>query len=159
MCFAGYVLNCSQSKEVDMIQARDGDRVKVHYTGKLGDGRVLRTSEGGPPLEVNIGSGGHIRGLEKGLIGMQPGETKTIVVPPEEGHGPKQEDLIVSLPKTDFPESITPAVGKRVRARKEGGGYIEMSIKEIDEDTVTLDANHPLAGEILVFEVQLVEVI
>ena len=141
-----------------MIQARDGDTVKVHYTGKLGDGKVVSTSEGGPPLEVNIGSEGHIRGFEKGLIGMKLGETKTIVVPPEEGHGPKREELILRMPKTDFPESITPAIGKRVRVSKKGGGHIEMTIKEIDEDTVTLDGNHPLAGEILVFEVQLVEV-
>ena len=142
-----------------MIQARHGDTVKVHYIGRLGNGRGLSTSKGGAPLEVKIGSQGHIVGLERGLIGMKPGETKTITVPPEEGHGQEREELIVNVPKSDFPEDISPAIGKRVQLRKEGGGRIELTIKRIDEDTVTLDGNHPLAGETLTLEVQLLEVV
>jgi peptidylprolyl isomerase len=142
-----------------MIQAKDGDKVKVHYTGKLGNGKVVSTSKGGPPLEVNIGSRGHIPGFEMGIIGLKPGETKTIRVPPDQAHGPRRPELMVDVPKSNFPEDIKLVAGKRVRMKKEGGGHIQMTIKEIDEDTVTVDANHPLAGEMLVFEVQLVEVI
>jgi peptidylprolyl isomerase len=154
----GQRIEISKRREVNMIQARDGDTVKVNYTGTLEDGRVISTSQGGPPLEVNIGSGEHIQGFEKGLIGMKLGDTKTIVIPPEEAHGPKREELIVTVPKNDFPESITPAIGKRVRMKKPEGGHFEVTIKDVDEDTLTLDANHPMAGETIIFQVQLVEV-
>jgi len=137
-----------------------GDTVKVHYTGKLGGGKVLATSKGKGPLLVNIGSRRHIPGFEKSLVGMEPGETKTITVPPEEAHGPKREELIVKgVPKNKLPQNMTPATGKAVWIEKEDGDRIEMTITEVGARTVTLDANHPLAGKTLIFDVRLVEVV
>jgi FKBP-type peptidyl-prolyl cis-trans isomerase 2 len=137
-----------------------GDTVKVHYTGKLEGGKVLATSKGKGPLLVNIGSRRHIPGFEKSLVGMEPGETKTITVPPEEAHGPKRKELIVKgVPKNKLPQNMTPATGKAVWIEKEDGDRIEMTITEVGAKTVTLDANHPLAGKTLIFDVRLVEVV
>ncbi len=141
-----------------MSQAKNGDTVKVHYTGKLENGTVFDTSKDRQPLEFTIGSGGIIPGFEKGIIGMEIGDTKTITVPPEEAYGPRRKDLVVDMKKTDLPEDITPAIGKRLRMQQKDGNPIEITITDMDEDTVTLDANHPLAGNRLVFEVELVEI-
>ncbi len=141
-----------------MSQAKNGDTVKVHYTGKLENGTVFDTSKDRQPLEFTIGSGGIIPGFEKGIIGMEIGDTKTITVPPEAAYGPRRKDLVVDMKKTDLPEDITPAIGKRLRMRQKDGNPIKITITDMDEDTVTLDANHPLAGNRLVFEVELVEI-
>jgi peptidylprolyl isomerase len=134
--------------------------VKVHYTGKLESGKVLATSKGKDPLLVNIGSRKHIPGFEKNLVGMKPGETKTIIVPPEEAHGPKKEELIVTgVSKNRLPEDMTPDIGKAVWVLKEDGDRIKMTITEMGSKTVTLDANHPLAGQTLIFDLRLIEII
>lgn len=141
-----------------MTQARDGDTVKVHYTGRLENGRVFGTSKGGQPLEVKIGTGRLIPDFEKSIIDMKIGETKTITVPPEEAYGRKWEEFMVDVKKSDFPDNITPGVGKELQVRLEDDRLMDVTITAINEDTVTLDVNHPLAGETLVFEVELVEV-
>jgi peptidylprolyl isomerase len=97
-------------------------------------------------------------GLEEGIIGMEIGETRTITVPPEEGFGPKWKELMVEVEKTELPESVIPTVGKRLQVRKEGGSLVDVTIADINEDTVILDANHPLAGETLTFDIELVGV-
>jgi peptidylprolyl isomerase len=143
-----------------MSKVHFGDTVKVHYTGKLESGKVLATSKGKDPLLVNIGSRKHISGFEKSLVGMKPGETKTITVPPEEAHGPKKEELIVKgVSKNRLPEGITPDIGKAVWVLKEDGDRIKMTITEMGSKTVTLDANHPLAGQTLIFNLRLIEII
>jgi peptidylprolyl isomerase len=143
-----------------MSKARLGDTVKVHYTGRLVSGKVLATSKGKDPLLVNIGSRRHIAGFEKNLLGMKPGDTKTISVPPEEAHGPKRQELIVKgVSKNRLPESMTPDIGKPVWVVREDGDRIEMTITEMGAKTVTLDANHRLAGETLIFDIRLVEII
>jgi len=143
-----------------MSKVHLGDTVRVHYTGRLKNGKVLATSKGKGPLLVNIGSRRQIPGFEKGLVGMELGETKTITVPPEEAHGPKREELIVKgFSKNNLPQNMTPDIGKAVWVVKEDGDRIEMTIREMGEKTVTLDANHPLAGETLIFDVRLVEII
>lgn len=143
-----------------MSKVHLGDTVRVHYTGRLENGKVLATSKGKDPLLVNIGSQRHIPGFEKSLVGMEPGESKTITVPPEEAHGPKREDLIVKgVSKNRLPENMTPDIGKAVWVVKEDGDRIEMTITEMGSKTVTLDANHPLAGETLIFDIRLVEII
>ncbi len=141
-----------------MSQAKDGDTVKVHYTGKLENGTVFDTSTDRQPLELTLGSGKIIPGFEKGITGMGVGDTKTITVLPEEAYGPSRKELIVDIKKTDLPEDITPAIGKELQVQQKDGNPIEITITDMDEDTVTLDANHPLAGNTLVFEVELVEI-
>ncbi len=141
-----------------MSQAKDGDTVKVHYTGKLENGTVFDTSTDRQPLELTLGSGKIIPGFEKGITGMGVGDTKTITVLPEEAYGPSRKELIVDIKKTDLPEDITPAIGKELQVQQKDGNPIEITITDMDEDTVTLDANHPLAGNTLLFEVELVEI-
>jgi len=138
------------------MQARNGDTVKVHYTARLENERVISTTKGRPPLEIKIGSGKCILGLEQGIIGMAIGETRTIRVLPEKAFGRKWEELMVEVDKSELPDSVTPTVGKRLQVRKEGGGLVDVTIAAINEDTVTLDANHPLAGEMLTFDIELV---
>ena len=141
-----------------MSQAKDGDTVKVHYTGKLENGTVFDTSKDSQPLEFAVGSGKIIPGFEKAIIGMGVGDAKSITVPPEEAYGPSRKELIVDIKKTDLPEDITPAIGKQLQVQQKDGNPIEITITDMDEDTVTLDANHPLAGNTLLFEVELVEI-
>lgn len=141
-----------------MSQAKDGDTVKVHYTGKLENGTVFDTSKDRQPFEFAVGSGKIIPGFEKGITGMGVGDRKTITVLPEEAYGPSRKELIVDIKKTDLPEDITPAIGKQLQVQQKDGNPIETTITDMDEDTVTLDANHPLAGNTLLFEVELVEI-
>lgn len=141
-----------------MSQAKDGDTVKVHYTGTLENGEVFGTTKDGEPLELTLASGKIIPGFEKGITGMEVGDTKTITVPPGEAYGPRRKELIVDIKKTDLPEDITPAIGKQLQIRQKDGNPIEVTITDMDEDTVTLDANHPLAGNTLLFEVELLEI-
>jgi len=140
------------------MPAKKGDTVKVHYTARLENGRVISTTQGRPPADIKIGSEKRILGLEEGIIGMEIGETRTITVPPEEGFGPKWKELMVEVEKTELPESVIPTVGKRLQVRKEGGSLVDVTIADINEDTVILDANHPLAGETLTFDIELVGV-
>jgi peptidylprolyl isomerase len=143
-----------------MSKVHRGDTVRIHYTGRLENGKVLATSKGQDPLLVNIGSRKHIPGFEKNLVGMRQGDTKTVTVPPEEAHGPKREELIVKGVSQDrLPENMTPDIGKTVWVVKEDGDRIEMTITEMGQKTVTLDANHPLAGETLIFDIRVVEII
>ena len=141
-----------------MSQVKNGDTVKVHYTGKLENGKVFDTSEDRQPREFRLGSGKIVPGFEKGIIGMEVGEAKTITVPPEEAYGPRRNELIVDVEKTDLPENITPAIGKQLQIRQKDGNPIKVTITDMNEDTVTLDANHPLAGNTLFFDVELVEI-
>ncbi len=141
-----------------MSQAKSGDAVKVHYTGKLTDGTVFDSSEGREPLAVELGAGQVIPGFEKGLMGMAVGETKTITIDPEEAYGQKREDLVVDVDKSNFPENIKPAIGERLQVKQPDGSVINVQITQIEGDKVTLDANHPLAGQTLVFDVEMVAI-
>lgn len=139
-----------------MSQAKQGDTVKVHYTGRLKNGEVFDNSEDDKPFEFTIGTESVIPGFEKGIIGMEVGDTKTITVPPEEAYGSRHEELVLDFKKSDFP--VTPVVGQQLQIRPTGGDPIRVTIAHMDEDTVTLDANHPLAGNTLLFDVELVEI-
>ncbi len=141
-----------------MSQAKDGDAVKVHYTGKLSDGTVFDSSEGREPLAVELGAGQVIPGFEKGLLGMAVGESKTITIEPDEAYGHKREDLIVDVDKGNFPEHITPTIGEHLQVKQPDGSVINVQITKIEGEKVTLDANHPLAGQTLVFDVEMVAI-
>ncbi|NVM25332.1 MAG: peptidylprolyl isomerase [Desulfobacterales bacterium] len=141
-----------------MRQAKCGDRVTVHYTGKLENGEVFANSKVGEPFEFRIGKREVIPGFEKGVIGMEVGETKTITVPPEEAYGPRSEELLVDVSKSALPENITPAIGEQLQIPQQDGNPIRVTISDMSEDTVTLDANHPLAGITVTFNIQLIGV-
>lgn len=139
-----------------MSQVKHGDRVKVHFTGRLENGEVFSDSKDDEPFEFTLGSGELIPGFEKGIIDMKVGDTKTITVPPEEAFGPRHEELMFAFKKSDFP--ITPVIGQQLQIRRKEGDPIKVTVADTDEDTVTLDANHPLAGNTLFFDVELVEI-
>ncbi|MGD2125618.1 MAG: peptidylprolyl isomerase [Desulfobacteraceae bacterium] len=141
-----------------MNQAKDGDKVRVHYTGTLEDGTVFDSSKGRDPLEFTIGNGAVMPGLEKGIVGMETGESKTLSIPPEDAFGERLDELVVEVNKSDLPDTIEPAIGKWLKMLQPGGSPIELVITGVSEDTVTLDANHPLAGRTLLFDIQLVEI-
>jgi len=142
-----------------MAQAKEGDTVRVHYTGKLEDGTVFDTSAEQAPLEFTIGDGQIIPGFEKAVIGMEPGETKTARISPEEAYGPRRDDMTLTVDREQFPEEINPEPGQQLQVQQPDGRAAIVVVSEVSESTVTLDANHPLAGQPLTFDIQLVEVV
>ena len=134
---------------------KKGSKVKVHYTGKLANGKVFDTSVEKDPLEVVVGHSGLIKGFEEGLIGMKEGEKKTIELIPEDAYGQLIEGRTQEVEKSALPEEIQ--VGMALQANGEVGTMV-VTVKEIKEETVVLDANHPLAGKDLIFELDVVEV-
>jgi peptidylprolyl isomerase len=141
-----------------MGKAKNGDKIRIHYTGKLEDGNVFDNSKERQPLEFIVGDGEVMPGIEKGVIGMEPGDTKTIEIPPEEAFGPKRKELLIEVPKSELPNQITPTLGQRLKMHDPDGDHIELIITDINEETITLDANHPLAGHTLFFDLELVEI-
>ncbi|WP_214020681.1 peptidylprolyl isomerase [Methanoculleus sp.] len=142
-----------------MAQAKEGDTVKVHYTGKLEDGTVFDTSEERAPLEFTIGSGQIIQGFEKAVVGMEPGEAKTATIQPEEAYGPHREDMTLTVDREQFPEEIDPEPGQQLQVQQPDGRAAVVVVSDVSESTVTLDANHPLAGQPLTFEIRLVDIV
>ena len=142
-----------------MAQAKAGDTVKVHYTGKLEDGTVFDTSEERTPLEFTIGSGQIIPGFERAVVGMEPGETKTATIPPEEAYGLHREEMTITVEKEQFPDEINPEPGQQLQVQQPDGRMALVVISDVSESTVTLDANHPLAGQPLTFDIRLVDIV
>jgi peptidylprolyl isomerase len=140
-----------------MAQAKTGDTVRVHYKGSLSDGTVFDTSRNRDPLEVTLGSGQLIPGFENAVLGMETGEERRVTIPAEDAYGPRREELILEVPRGRFPPDIEPEVGKQLRMTQEGHDFVVV-VQDVKEDSVTLDANHPLAGKELIFELELVEV-
>src|SRR5690554_4008368 len=128
-----------------MAQAKEGDTVQVHYTGKLEDGTVFDSSEERTPLEFTIGSGQIIPGFERAVVGMEPGETKTTTIQPEEAYGPHREEMTITVDRGQFPEEIKPEPGQQLQIQQPDGRAAFVVISDVSESTVTLDANHPLA--------------
>jgi peptidylprolyl isomerase len=142
-----------------MAQAKNGDTVKVHYSGKLDTGFLFDTSEGSDPLQFELGSGCFIPGFEEAVVGMSPGESKTVRIPPEKGYGLYREDRVIKIDRKDLPEDIVPAEGMTLEICASNGVMVPVQITEIEGDTVTLDANHPLSEQTLNFEIKLVEIV
>jgi FKBP-type peptidyl-prolyl cis-trans isomerase 2 len=140
-----------------LSKVKDGDTVKVHYTGTLKNGEVFDSSKDKEPLEFTLGEGQLIPGFEKAVVGMAVGDSATIDIPSDEAYGEEREDLIINVPKDQLPEDITPQVGMQLQVNQGNGQPIPVRIKEVGETELTLDANHPLAGQDLNFEIELVE--
>jgi len=143
----------------DMTEAKTGDRVKVHFTGYLEDGTVFGSTMDEAPFEFTIGEKNMLPGFEHAVIGMQKGDTKTITLSPEEAYGHQKKELLTVMEKSGFPNEIDLEVGKRLRIRTQDGRYTVVTIKEITEDSIVLDENDPLAGKILTFNIELVEIL
>ena len=138
-----------------MSKIKDGDVVYVHYTGKLVNGQIFDTSLQREPLEVQIGSGSVIKGFENGLLGMGIGEKKTIEIESAEAYGERHEYMLQEAPKDKVPENVQ--LGDMLQATSPVGP-VNFTVIELKEDTVILDGNHPLAGEKLIFELEVVDV-
>ncbi len=141
-----------------MKEAQVGDMVSVHYTGKLTSGEVFDSSKDRDPLEFTLGNQEMLAGFEEGVIGMKPGESKSVTLQPEQAFGDRREDLLLELPKKEFPQNITPSVGLQLKLSNASGANMTVVVTEVGEESVTLDGNHPLAGQTLVFDIELLEV-
>lgn len=142
-----------------MSTASKGDTVRVEYVGKLGDGTVFDTSEGREPLEFTLGEGQVIPGFEQAIEGMEEGEKKTTEVPSEQAYGSPDPKLLVPVPNEQFPDDIKPEIGLRLQVTQPNGAVVPVTVAEVGDEAVTLDANHPLAGEDLRFDITLVKVL
>ena len=138
-------------------QAQKGDTVHVHYTGRLADGQVFDSSEGGDPLEFKVGAGEVIKGFDDGVEGMSVGDKKRIEIESAEAYGERIENLVQTIPREGLNLDTEPRVGMSLVMQLPDGNQIPVAITEVTEDSITLDANHPLAGEKLIFDVERVE--
>lgn len=142
-----------------MAHAQAGDTVRVHYTGTLDDGTVFDSSTGREPLEFTLGEGRVIAGFEEAVTGMEVGETKTSRIDADEAYGPRREDLLLDVPREQIPSEIDLQVGQQLTLQQPNGQAVPVTVADFSDETVTLDANHPLAGEALTFELTLVEIV
>ena len=141
-----------------MAQAKTGDTVKVHYTGKLDDGTIFDTSAESEPLEFTIGEGQLIPDFEQAVVGMNPGEAKTVQIPSDKAYGPHHEQMVMVVDRSAFPVELEPKVDQRLQVRQQDGQEFAVTVTDVTESKVTLDANHPLAGKDLTFDIQLTEI-
>lgn len=142
-----------------MQQVKTGDTVRVHYHGRLTNGTTFDSSEGRDPLEFKVGAGMVIRGFDNGVLEMAIGEKRTLNIPVEEAYGPKSEELIMDFPKANIPEDLNPEVGMELQMSNPQGQVFPVKVAAISGEFIKLDANHPLAGEPLVFDIELVEIV
>jgi FKBP-type peptidyl-prolyl cis-trans isomerase 2 len=141
-----------------MIQVKENNTVKVNYTGKLTDGVVFDSSEGGEPIEFTLGQGELIPGFEKGLINMKLNEKKTITISKEEAYGEINDNLKQEVNRSELPEGITPEVGMGLVSKTPDGQEMNLRVIEVSEETIVIDGNHPLAGKDLIFDIEVLEI-
>ncbi|HNP20368.1 MAG TPA: peptidylprolyl isomerase [Fulvivirga sp.] len=141
-----------------MSGAKKGDSVKVHYTGKLHDGSVFDSSLNREPLEFEVGAGMMIAGFDKAVDGMNVGDKKTAKIPAAEAYGEKNTEMIIEVPKAQLPPDLKPEVGQQLSMQQPNGQALPVVVSNVMEETVEIDANHPLAGKDLVFDIELVEI-
>lgn len=159
LVLASVVVISGCKTEEGTASAKDGDTVRVHYTGELDDGTEFDTSTGGDPLEFTIGSGQLIPGFDQAVVGMSPGESKTVIIPAEEAYGPHRDELVQVVDRSELPADLEPEVGQQLQRRQEDGRIAVFTVIDVSESTVTLDANHRLAGQDLTFHIELVEIL
>lgn len=142
-----------------MQQVQNGDKVKVHYHGKLRSGETFDSSEGREPLEFTVGGGQVIPGFDQGVMGMTVGDKRTVEIDVQNAYGEKSQEMIIEFPKNQFPEDMNPEVGMQLMMNNGQGQQFPVTIAEVKEESVMLDANHPLAGQDLIFDIELVEIV
>jgi len=142
-----------------MQTVKAGDKVRVHYHGRLTTGETFDKSEGRAPLEFEVGSGMVIKGFDDGVTGMSAGEKKTINIPFMEAYGPTNPEMVIPMPKERFPQDMAIEVGMPLAMSDGNGQQFQVTVTEIKEDVIVLDANHPLAGKDLIFDLELVEIV
>ena len=140
------------------MEAKDGDKVKVHYHGKLRNGDTFDSSQNRDPLEFTVGSGQVIKGFDDGVRGMKVGDKKTVEIGVEDAYGEKNQEMVIEFPKNQFPPDMEPEPGMQLMMNNGAGQQFPVTIKEVRDDVVVLDANHPLAGEDLIFDIELVDI-
>lgn len=141
-----------------MSEAKKGDKVKVHYTGKLQDGSIFDSSVDREPLEFELGAGMMIAGFDKAVDGMNVGEKVTAEIPANEAYGDKNEEMMVDVPRDQLPPEMKPEVGQQLAMQQPNGQSIPVVVTKVEDATVQIDANHPLAGKDLIFDIELVSI-
>ncbi len=141
-----------------MSQAKSGDTVKIHYTGTLDDGTQFDSSAGRDPLEFELGSGQVILGFEKAVEGMAVGDSKSVRLEPDDAYGPRYDQLVQTVARSDLPDDLALSEGMALQSQNSAGQITRFTVMAVTEDTVTVDANHPLAGRALSFAIELVEI-
>nr|WP_290427000.1 peptidylprolyl isomerase [Algoriphagus limi] len=140
------------------MQAKKGDAVQVHYTGKLEDGSVFDSSVNRQPLGFTLGDGNMIKGFDEAVHGMAIGDKKTVTIPAAEAYGERRDDMMIDVPRAQVPANISPAVGMQLTLQGGNGQPMPVTVTYVDEEKITLDANHQLAGKDLIFEIELVTI-
>ena len=141
-----------------MAEAKHGDTVKVHYTGKLGDGMIFDTSLEREPLQFTLGENQVIPGFEQAIIGMDTGATKTFTLPADQAYGERREEMVLNVDRKHLPEGLEPEIGQQLQLGQGGDQPLVVVITAVNEEAVTIDGNHPLAGKDLTFEIELIEI-
>jgi peptidylprolyl isomerase len=143
-----------------MAQAKDGDMVRVHYTGRFEDGEVFDSShDRGQPLEFTIGGKQVIPGFERGVTGMSPNDVKTVEIPAEEAYGPYRQEMVLTIEKEHIPQDAQPEPGQHIMLDLPDGRLIPATVVEVSDSGVTVDCNHPMSGKDLTFDIELVEIL
>jgi peptidylprolyl isomerase len=142
-----------------MTQAKSGDTVRIHYTGTLDDGSEFDSSAGRDPLEFSLGGGQVIPGFDSAVDGMTVGEKITVTIAADQAYGERHEQLVQDVPKSALPDEIEPAVGMQLQSRSPEGQVMNLVVTGVAEESITLDGNHPLAGQALTFAIELVEIV
>jgi peptidylprolyl isomerase len=140
-----------------MREAKAGDTVRVHYTGTLRDGTEFDSSRGREPLEFTLGTGQVIAGFDQALAGMNVGDEKTVTIPAIEAYGERRDEMLLAVPRGEFPPHIEPEVGQKLQLG-DGRDVLDVTVREVTDEQVILDGNHPLAGEDLTFALELVQI-
>ncbi len=154
---SGPALNC-RWKEEESWQQKNGDTVKVDLYGKFEDGTVFDSSAGRDPMEFTIGQGQVIPGFENAIVGMELGDAKTTTIQASDAYGEHNKELLLVVERNKLPQDLNPSVGEQLELRRPDGQAILVTIAEVSDASITLDANHPLAGKNLVFDIQLKEI-
>ena len=154
----GIVLGIGCTGKEGAIMAKDGDTIKVHYSGTLEDGSTFDSSVGGEPLEFTLGEGKLIPGFEEAARGMQVGQTKTVLIPAEDAYGPHRDDLLLVLERSQLPEGLNPEIGQKLQMQQSSDMTMVVTVTDVSETEITIDANHSLAGKDLTFEIELVAI-
>jgi len=142
-----------------LSQVTNADTVRVHYTGKTDDGIVFDSSREREPLEFTMGQGQLIPGFEKAVEGMKIGDSTTVRIPADEAYGEKRDDMVVDISRQQIPPDISPEIGMVLQMQQPNGMPLNVTVTNVSDDSVTLDANHPLAGQALTFDIELIEIV